>query len=70
MNPLLGSLAALLSCNVSIVHSTTGAPALLPTPFPLLQLGKDEDFIKFEDDEDDDGSIGGSIYAPGPGFGR
>ena len=70
MNPLLGSLAALLSCNVSIVHSTTGAPALLQTPFPLLLLGKDEDFIKFEDDEDDDGNVGGSSHAPGPGSGR
>ena len=60
----------LLACNVSIVHFTTGAPALLQTPFPLLLPGKDEDFIKFEGAEDDDGSVGGSGYAPGPGSGR
>ena len=59
-----------LACNVLIVHNTTGAPALLQTPFPLLLPGKDEDFIKFEGAEDDDGSVGGSGYAPGPGSGR
>ena len=60
----------LLACNVSIVHCTTGAPALLKTPFPFLLPGKDEDCIKFEDVEDDEGSVGGSSHAPGPGSGR
>ena len=67
------SCSKILVCNASILHKTTGAPALLNTPFPLLSLpGKDDDVgcIESVDDEDDDGSVGGSSHAPGPGSGR
>ena len=59
--------------NVLLSHKTTGAPALLNTPFPLIILpGKDDEVVCIEsvDDEDDDGSVGGSSHAPGPGLGR
>jgi hypothetical protein len=63
----------IFECNATILHKTTGAPALLHPPFPLLSLpDKDDDVgcIEYVDDEDDDGSVGGSSHAPGPGSGR
>jgi hypothetical protein len=59
--------------NVLLSHKTTGAPALLDTPFPLKLLpGNDDEVVCTEsvDDEDDGGSVGGSSHAPGPGLGR
>ena len=59
--------------NVLLSHKTTGAPALLETPFPLKLLpGNDDEVVCNEsvDDVDDGGSVGGSSHAPGPGLGR
>ena len=64
------SSSKLFSYNGPIVHHTTGAPALLTTPFPLFLLPNkfsDDNWIEFEDYEDDEGCVGGSSHALGPG---